>query len=543
MNNDKRSFFGSRLMLRVILILAICAVVVPLFTSKASYAAATPRRPFPQHTQYASGTIKPNHRTQAQLDSDVKAFYDVWKSRYVVRAGTSSAGNPYYRISFGSSAPNVTVSEGQGYGMVIMALMAGYDPEAQTIFDGLWEFSRTNPSNIDSRLMGWRIPSDGSGNDSAFDGDADIGYGLILADAQWGSSGRINYASAANTVLAGVLESTIGPSSRLPMLGDWVSPNGSPHSQYTPRPSDFMPSHFRDYRAFTGNATWDTVLSKTQGVVDSIQAQYSLNTGLLPDFVVQANTTPKPSPANFLESENDGNYYYNSGRVPWRLGADAVLFGDAASLRQAQKISRWIEQATGGTATNIRAGYTLNGTALPDSGYFSTFFAAPFGVAAMTVPTSQQWLNRVYDAVRSNHQDYFEDTVTLQCLLLMSGNYWSPSRTGVSPTATPRPATATPRPATATPRPATATPRPATATPVSATATPRPATATPRPATATPVPATATPSGVPAWNGNMQAYAVGQRVSYNGRIYRCLQAHTSLSTWTPEAVPALWQAE
>ncbi|GAA5528278.1 carbohydrate-binding protein [Herpetosiphon gulosus] len=55
--------------------------------------------------------------------------------------------------------------------------------------------------------------------------------------------------------------------------------------------------------------------------------------------------------------------------------------------------------------------------------------------------------------------------------------------------------------------------------------------------------ATSQPNGMPTWDGNMRAYKVGDRVNYNGRIYRCLQAHTSLATWTPEAVPALWQAE
>jgi chitinase len=38
------------------------------------------------------------------------------------------------------------------------------------------------------------------------------------------------------------------------------------------------------------------------------------------------------------------------------------------------------------------------------------------------------------------------------------------------------------------------------------------------------------------------AYAVGDRVSYNGHNYQCLQAHTSLVGWEPPNVPALWQA-
>lgn len=38
------------------------------------------------------------------------------------------------------------------------------------------------------------------------------------------------------------------------------------------------------------------------------------------------------------------------------------------------------------------------------------------------------------------------------------------------------------------------------------------------------------------------SYKVGDVVTYQGRAYRCLQAHTSISTWTPAAVQSLWQA-
>lgn len=36
------------------------------------------------------------------------------------------------------------------------------------------------------------------------------------------------------------------------------------------------------------------------------------------------------------------------------------------------------------------------------------------------------------------------------------------------------------------------------------------------------------------------AYAVGDRVKYNDILYKCVQAHTSQSDWTPDLTPALW---
>ena len=36
------------------------------------------------------------------------------------------------------------------------------------------------------------------------------------------------------------------------------------------------------------------------------------------------------------------------------------------------------------------------------------------------------------------------------------------------------------------------------------------------------------------------AYAVDDRIRYNGILYRCVQAHTSQTDWTPDITPALW---
>jgi hypothetical protein len=37
-------------------------------------------------------------------------------------------------------------------------------------------------------------------------------------------------------------------------------------------------------------------------------------------------------------------------------------------------------------------------------------------------------------------------------------------------------------------------------------------------------------------------YTAGQRVTYDGQTYQCLQGHTAYAdSWTPQAAPALWQ--
>jgi endoglucanase len=383
--------------------------------------------PFPQHVTYAPDTILPTLHTQEEMDDDIRTFYEDWKSKYLVEDGVSADGIPMFRVAFGQDEPahSTTVSEGQGYGMLIIPMMAGHDEDAQMIFDGLWAFARAHPSEVDSRLMDWNVP-DPDGNDSAFDGDADIAYGLLLADAQWGSDGRVNYKAEAEKMIAGILESTIGPDSHLPMLGDWIDPYSEDHNQYAPRSSDFMLVNFRAFGKATNDPVWEDVVMQSQNVMTAIQTSHSAETGLLPDFIVIKDGVPQPAPPDFLENATDGAYNYNAGRDPWRVGLDALLHNDATSRSIAQKISHWAQTSAASDPANIRAGYELNGTPLPGSDYFTTFFVAPMGVAAMTDPAQQEWLNAIYGSVYDRHEDYYEDSVNLLCLLVMTGNFWTP---------------------------------------------------------------------------------------------------------------------
>ncbi|MCI5140984.1 MAG: beta-glucanase [Candidatus Electrothrix sp. ATG1] len=411
------------LLLSCILNLLKSIGIISVFLNSSVFA-ATPNHPFPQHLNYPD-SIRPNQFTQTEQDGHVQTFYDYWKQNYLVSAGTDSNGNPLYRIAF-SKGSDTTVSEGQGFGMMIVVLMAGYEPEAQNLFDGLWRFVRQYPSTIDSRLMAWKVQNGTAVPDanSAFDGDADIAYSLLLAAAQWGNPGEIDYQAEATTMIAGILESTIGPQSRLPLLGDWTQPEGSTYNQYTPRSSDFMLANFQAFAQATGDSTWQTVIDNSHSVAGYIQQQYSPDTGLLPDFIqCQSVTQCEPAQAPFLEGENDGNYYYNAGRVPWRLGLHALLHNDAASRSQMQKITDWLVDATGGDAGAIKSGYQLNGT--PIGNYFSSFFAAPFGVAAMLSPSQQDFLNAIYQQVYQRQENYYEDSVNLLCLLAMTGNAWT----------------------------------------------------------------------------------------------------------------------
>src|SRR5205823_3574698 len=79
-------------------------------------------RPFPQHTIYATGSIKPALVKQEQLDEAALAFYRNWKTKYLVESRTP--GQFYVRVDEeenGRGPRKIAVSEGHGYGMLIVA--------------------------------------------------------------------------------------------------------------------------------------------------------------------------------------------------------------------------------------------------------------------------------------------------------------------------------------------------------------------------------------------------------------------------------------
>ena len=49
-----------------------------------------------------------------------------------------------------------------------------------------------------------------------------------------------------------------------------------------------------------------------------------------------------------------------------------------------------------------------------------------------------------------------------------------------------------------------------------------------------------TPELYDEWDGNAKSYKAGQRLRYNGILYKVLQDHTSQETWTPDVSPSLF---
>jgi endo-1,4-beta-D-glucanase Y len=416
--------------LAIALVLTLGAI---FFAPRSAAADSAPFRPFPQHTKYAEGSILPGHIAQAQRDAAALTFYRSWKAKYLVPSQT--LGQFYVRVDEeqgkGKGPKKISVSEGHGYGMLIAAFMAGADPQARELFDGLWRFARAHPSRNNPRLMAWmqvtgEKNSPGGDDDSATDGDLDIAQALLLADAQWGSAGPIRYRDEARALIAEIKKDEINAKAWTAKLGDWADADGPMF--FSTRVSDFIPGHFRSYQSVTEDRDWSRVIDAGYRILGGVQSRFSAKTGLLPDFVIAVDKEPRPPDGKHLEGRHDGHYSYNACRVPLRLGLDFLLHAEPRAKAALAPMNAWVRGATGGRPERIVAGYELDGKIIGHDDR-SMAFTACFGVGAMCDAAHQDWLNALWDftlASDDRGDRYYARTLKMLCLIVMSGNWWSP---------------------------------------------------------------------------------------------------------------------
>jgi endo-1,4-beta-D-glucanase Y len=390
----------------------------------------------PVRADYVAGTILPNHLRQGQLNAEVVDFHEKWKSVYL--AAGCGEGRYYVNLAAdsrpaagNSAGQTITVSEAHGYGMLIAAMMAPFDPEAQQVFDGMVAYLRDHPAKADPALMAWNqiegcddaIASNGVA--TATDGDLDIAYALLLADKVWGSNGAVDYRAEARATITAILRVEVSRSGNFMRLGDWAGARG--HSfRNTTRGSDFMMAQIKAFADATGEARWLAVRDRSYDIMDEVRGKYAPETGLMPDFIVRASTKPRPAPAHYLESVADGFYAWNACRYPWRVAMDYLIYGEPRALAALIPLNAWARAVTGDDPTKFQAAYRLDGTTTPKSYENPLAFVAPLGPAAMIDPANQDWLNAIWDAVVAKDiadDDYYGNTLKLLSMIVMSGHW------------------------------------------------------------------------------------------------------------------------
>lgn len=377
---------------------------------------------------YPNG-IKPTNMTNAQMDDRVIAMYNSWKRNDLRQAPSFVGGfgiysgvtiTDGYYVRFGGGG---CVSEGQGYGMMIVVAMAGYDPDAQAIFDGLFKVARGRSCYglNDQYLMDWKLDdamNSQGGGFSAQDGDLDIGLALLMAHRQWGSSGDIDYL-------------TEGTNTANSLKAHGFHAAGFPYyaGSDATRSSDIMYEQFRAFRIATGDTYWDTCTTKCKSIVSSVITNSSPTAHLPPDFISNPNGTPVAAPPFTVDpGDFTGNYAYNAIRDPWRWGVDYLFSGDATIRTHANDIVTWLKADCGGNPFQLHDEFLMSGAPRrPGSVYLPVGLAAPLMVAAMNSSTHQTFLNALWQAFSDNlAPGYFDSEIQMLCMLIASGNWWRP---------------------------------------------------------------------------------------------------------------------
>jgi endo-1,4-beta-D-glucanase Y len=376
------------------LLLSCCQSVAAVPTAPAEPAAAPPEAPpaaaiAPPAVAYSASayacaaSLAPDQSAAVEL---VRSSYRAWKSAYVTREG--AGGHLRVRVK---GYDYGTPSEGVGYGM----LLAAYLDDRET-FDGLWAYARGHLN--ENGLMPWKIDANNRvvDDEAATDGDEDIAFALVVADARWGG-----YRADATRLIADLYEHAVEP-------GTFVfKPGAAWGGSRLTNPSYFAPAYYKVFADYTGNEGWNRVADVSYEILDRVAARRSPATGLQPGWTTAAGDPVK---------DFDFSYEYNATRVPWRLAKDAAWNCDPRARAHLDRINSFFRSVG---AKNIRDGYTLDGKST--GRWHNASFVAPPTAGALLSEDEEYRLSMWRETVELGHVNYYDDSLRLLALLLASG--------------------------------------------------------------------------------------------------------------------------
>jgi hypothetical protein len=336
---------------------------------------------------------------------------------------------------------DLTSSTALGNGMIITAMMAGHDPEARTAFDGMFAVGRMFPSYLsvsvpakhgigprpgNANLLAYAV---GAGckkvseGDSATDGDLAFAFALVLADRQWGSTGKVNYREEATKSIKAIQLYDMNPA-KAPGIGDWASLPGEGMWTTVAKPPNFMLGHLRGFGKLTGEAYWMQAVDSVQTIVNEAQTKYSPMAGLFSQYLMGSKNLPGGNTV-LPEDRNARDFFDDASLIPLWLAADYIASGDMRSKTALTRINDWIKGKTGGDPSKIVDGYRLNGDPIGTKGTMA--YVAPFASVAIFDAGNQAWLDatwKLMTAAPATNQ--YADMANLLGMLIVTGNWWQP---------------------------------------------------------------------------------------------------------------------
>jgi hypothetical protein len=428
-----------------------------------------PAHPFGEYQQLPNGIIaQPEGVTNADMTAMWTKYYDLYIGSELEFAGISSGGIPLIlNFSDNNGINNHTaLTEGMGYSLLIAASFAD-----KPLYDGLYMFVKTYmikanlvtpcDANIDY-LANWSIamtpPFGVIGCGSAGDGDDDIAMSLLIASKQWASTGTINYATEAQTMIESMMDTGVIPASSPAQTwyrdvdkwfyygaGDENYENGVASGTYV---DYWAPGYYRCWgntysgvtypnRATTG-ASWTTVANNVADALVAADAAAG-NHGFNSDNINLTGESTTSAPTGF--SYAGATASAEGMRGPWRYVMDVVYNANTTlanfimNTNTSLKNNNAVALSNADKLWNIGLQWNTNGTwaaSLPGQWAMGTVAAVATGSA------DQTWVNQAY-RLASTYQFvqqwaggtdyapvsliYFNNDLDMLGLLINTGNF------------------------------------------------------------------------------------------------------------------------
>lgn len=324
-----------------------------------------------------------------------------------------------------------------GYGLVIFSLMSKFDPTAKDHFTYLYNYIKSYPSIYNKNLMAWQQIKTSNGyivnaeneTSSATDGDMEISYGLILAHKIWGENTEINYRTEAINRINALMDSCVNKKDYILTLGDWVKGIEKNNFKLVTRSSDFLIYEIKEFIKYDieNSREWQQVIDKIELIIREQMDNLSKYNGLMPDFLIKDSIGFIPPKGKILESEHDGDYYYNSCRIPWRYSMDIIL-NNVPLTKQLKTLNSWIKNTTFFNPNNIKSGYYIvNDYPGKPFGFSNDLsFIAPFLVSSIIEDGNSDWTISLWKTIMSKpitKCTFYENTLKLFAMIIVTGNW------------------------------------------------------------------------------------------------------------------------
>ena len=377
--------------------------------------------------------------SKATLNQDLLSFYNAWKLRYLRPVEGPSPLKEYlfYTLEQPTSNNAVTCSEAMGYGTVIFSIMSKFDPTAKSHFTSLYNYIKSFPSIYNNNLMAWQQIKDSNGNivhgepepSSATDGDMEISYGLLLANNIWGANDPINYKDEAIKRINALMDSCVNKNDYILTLGDWVNGIAENNFKYVTRSSDFIIYHLKEFIKVDpkNRNQWRLVIKRINSIISNQMKMQSRYNGLMPDFFIKDKGKYIAPKVKILETIHDGDYYFNSCRIPRRYSMDIIL-NKSPVTSQLHTLNKWIKKETESNPRNIKSGYFIANNS-PGKAFGSPndlSFIEPFLVSSLTEKGNDDWTIALWQSLLAKpiaDCTFYENTLKLLAMIVATGNW------------------------------------------------------------------------------------------------------------------------